>query len=341
MIVKKTVKFLKKFAIFFILLLVVTIFEGKTFYSFFNVMNILLSVSIYGIMICGSIFPLLVGGMDLSIGSTAAFSAILGVQVMAAGGFSVVSVLLGVLVALAVGGVIGLTNGAISYFFDVPALLTTISTQYIFYALAQLITKNRTLSGVGSELFDFIGSGTIFGIPFPIFIMLALGVVIFFLLNKTVFGREVYAVGGNKKASKMMGLNPAKIIILSYVLSGVSAAVGGLVLTSMNTMVRANTGYGYELYVFVGLMIGGVNFAGGEGTIQGALYGTVLVGLMNNVLMMIGVESTYHGMVQGLVIVVCVALSMQRRMKESGLGGKTLLRRLARNKTVITNGTDR
>ena len=324
---KELLKKSSKFFLLIVLVLIAAVFEGKAFFSFFNIMNILLSVSVYGIMICGSIFPLLVGGMDLSVGSVAAFSGIVGVLTMSHGGFTPGSVVLGVLAAAAAGALIGILNGAITYYFDVPALLTTISTQYIFYALAQLITENRTVSAVGSDIFDFIGSGTIARIPFPIFIMVGLTLIIYFVLNKTAFGRKVYAVGGNPKASKMMGIEPGKIMIIAYILSGVTAAVAGLVLTSMNTMVRANTGYGYELYVFIGLMIGGINFAGGEGTIQDGIFGSLLVGVLNNVLMMVGIDATYHKMVQGVVIIIAVALSASRAAKASGLNRRTSFRR--------------
>ena len=324
---KQLLKKTSKFFLLILLVLIAAIFEGKTFFSFFNIMNILLSVSVYGIMICGSIFPLLVGGMDLSVGSIAAFSGIIGVMTMTHGGFTTGSVVLGILAAAAAGALIGVLNGAITYYFDVPALLTTISTQYIFYALAQLITANRTVSAVGSKVFDFIGSGTIARIPFPIFIMAGFTLIIYFVLNKTAYGRKVYAVGGNPKASRMMGIHPGKVMIVAYVLSGVTAAIAGLVLTSMNTMVRANTGYGYELYVFIGLMIGGINFAGGEGTIQDGIFGSLLVGVLNNVLMMVGIDATYHKMIQGIVIIIAVALSARRIAKESGLDRKTTFRR--------------
>ena len=317
---KRIFQKMSKFFLLILLVLIALAFEGKAFFSFFNLMNILLSVSVYGIMICGSIFPLLVGGMDLSIGSVAAFSGILGVYVMQAGAFSLPSVLLGILVAIVCGMLIGIINGVITYYFSVPALLTTISTQYIFYALAQLITANKTISCVGSDLFYFLGSGTIAKIPFPIFIMAGFTLVIYFVLNKTSFGRQVYAVGGNAKATKMMGINPAGVTIKAYVLSGIAAAIAGLVLGSMNTMIKANTGYGYELYVFIGLMIGGINFAGGEGTIQDGIFGALLVGVLNNVLMMVGIDATYHKMVQGIVIIIAVGLSAHRAYRESGLG---------------------
>lgn len=313
---------LKSIALLLILLVIAAVFEGRAFFSFFNIMNILLSVSVYGIMICGSIFPLLVGGMDLSIGSVAAFSAIVGARVMIACGFSLAGILGGIFAAMLTGGLIGLLNGIVSYYFEVPALLATISTQYIFYAVAQLITENRTVSCGNSDIFEFIGSGTILGIPFPVYIMVFLAVLVYFILNKTVFGRQVYAVGGNVKASRMVGVNAGCVIMASYILSGIAAALGGIVLTSMNTMVKANTGYGYELYVFIGLMVGGVNFAGGEGTIQGGLFGALLVGVLSNVMMMVGIDATYHNMIQGIVIIIAVALTARRALVGSGMSKK-------------------
>lgn len=322
---KKIVDKLKSIVLLLILIAIAAIFEGRAFFSFFNMMNILLSVSVYGIMICGSIFPLLVGGMDLSIGSVAAFSAIAGARVMIASGFSLAGILSGIFIAMLVGGLIGLLNGIMSYYFEVPALLATISTQYIFYAVAQLITENRTVSCGNSDIFEFIGSGTILGIPFPVYILIFLAAFIYFVLNKTVFGRQVYAVGGNVKASRMVGVNAGRVVIASYILSGITAALGGIVLTSMNTMVRANTGYGYELYVFIGLMVGGVNFAGGEGTIQGGLFGALLVGVLNNVMMMVGIDATYHNMIQGIVMIIAVALTARRALINSGMSKKVSL----------------
>lgn len=307
----------KKFLMLIILLVIALIFQFQYFYTFYNIVNILLSVSVYSIMICGSIFPLLVGGMDLSVGAVAPFSAILCVQLMKSGGFTTQSVVFAIVVALLAGVGIGLINGIVTYYFNVPALLTTISTQYIFYGLAQHISDNQNISSNGSPIFDFIGTGTIARIPFPIIIALILTIIIYFLLSKTVFGSQVYAVGGNAKATAMMGISPARITIMAYVLSGFTSALAGIVLTSENTLVRATTGYGYELYVFIGLVIGGVNFAGGEGTIQGGIYGSIVVGVLTNLLNLFGVPSTYYQMIEGIVILIAVAINVRSNMSNN------------------------
>lgn len=321
----------KKFQRVFLLLaivLVMAIFQGRAFFTFFNMMNILLSISIYGIMICGSIFPLLIGGMDLSIGSVAAFSGALAAILISTGGYTGASVFWGILAGLGVGAAAGLVNGLITYLFNVPALLVTISTQYIMSGLVQRLTENRGISCNHSVFFSFLGGGVVGRIPFPIFIMLAMALVVYFVLKKTVLGRQVYAVGGNAVATKLMGASPFKITVFAYVISGLTAALAGIVLVSMNQMAKASTASGYELYVFIAMVVGGVSFAGGEGTVQGALFGALFVGVLTNALMLLGVDSTYHQLIEGVIIIAAVALNMRARMKGSGLQRGGFLARL-------------
>jgi len=164
---KKIGRFFVKTAVVWIIVILMCVIKGSVFCTTFNVMNILLSSSVYGIMICGSIFPLLVGGMDLSVGSVAAFCGTLCVKIMAANGFSTTGVLLGVLTAVASAAAIGFINAFFTEKFNVPALLMTISTQYIFYGFVQLLTSNHTVSAAGNPVFDYLGSGVLFGeIPF-------------------------------------------------------------------------------------------------------------------------------------------------------------------------------
>ena len=169
------------------------------------------------------------------------------------------------------------------------------------------------------ELFAFLGGGRFLGIPFSICILLIMTILSYIVLNKTVFGRNVYAVGGNAEACRLSGIKSKKVIIISYMASGFTAALAGIVLASMNRQAIAKAAQGYDNFVLTALVVGGASLMGGEGNITGAIWGAFLVGVISNGLRLMGVASDYHGIVKCLVIVIAVALDAHVRFKKSGL----------------------
>lgn len=314
---------LKRYSKIFILLgfmLVLTIIAPHSFPTIANLSNVLWSVSVIGIMVSGSIFAILVGGIDLSVGSMLALTGIIVVRIIRFFDYSVTGVLIGILAALLCGVLVGVVHGIIITKFKVPAFLITYATQSIISGISMILTNNKILGCLEPEAFTYIGIGKLLGLPVPVFIMAAVALISFYVLDKTQLGRYVYAVGGNPEASRLSGISDNGITMLAYIFSGLTAAIGGIVLASMTQQAMASTGSGYETEVITAAVIGGVSLAGGEGTVMGAIFGAVLVGLLNNGMNLMNVPSTHHGLVKGLVIITAVAVDiMGHQEKKKGL----------------------
>ncbi|MEA4929694.1 MAG: ABC transporter permease [Candidatus Limiplasma sp.] len=316
---KKQLKRFQKPLILLVVIAVMTILQPKVFLTWNNILSILYAISIYGVMICGMIFTILLGGIDLSVGPVAALSGAITVISMSAMGKTDGAVLAGVLLGLAAGALVGLLNGTIVSYFKVPAFLITLATQSIVNGLAQLTTGNKTIAAMDPPSFTFIGGAKLLGIPVPIFILALMMLLGYIVLNKTVFGQHVYAVGGNPQASSLSGVSVRKVSLLCYVISGLMAALAGIVLASMNQQAIAKAATGYENDVLTAIVVGGTSLMGGEGSIQGALFGAMLVGILNNGMRLMGVPSTYHTLVKGVIIIVAVAFDIYAINKNSGL----------------------
>lgn len=300
-------------------MLVLTVLQPGVFLTGANMKSILLSISVYGIMVCGTIFPILLGGIDLSVGAVAAAAGAFTVTWIVDHGFTDGAVVVGVLGGLFLGAAVGVVHGVIVTQFSVPPFLITLATQNIVYGVAQLLTENNVIACMEPASFAFLGGGRLLGVPFSIWIMLIMAVISYIILSKTVFGRNVYAVGGNAEACRLSGVRSRLVIILSYVASGLTAALSGIVLASMNRQAIAKAAQGYDNYVLTALVVGGASLMGGEGSIQGAIWGAFLVGVISNGLRLVGVASDYHGIVKCVVIVAAVALDAHVRYKKSGL----------------------
>ena len=320
---------LQKYTMPILLVLVAAIFSiaEPQFLSGQNFIGILLAMAIYGIMVCGAIYPILLGGIDLSVGGVAALSGLACVVMTTLQlGSTDFGVFVGIVAGLAAGAVIGLVQGLIIANFRVPAFLVTIAMQYIVYGLCQILNNNSTISLMGPESFTFIGSGRPLGIPFPIFILAFMAIVSFLILNFTVIGRRVYAVGGNPTASELSGISSKKVIYFSYMFSSFACAIAGIVLASFNKQTIPKAGMGYENDVITAIVVGGTSLMGGEGTIQGAILGALLVGVVSNGLLMIGVPAEFNAVVKGIIIIVAVALDARSRVLGSGLVRMSRLR---------------
>ena len=271
------------------------------------------SISVVGILTSGTIFTLLLGGIDLSIGSMMGLSACITVLMIQRFGYTNEGVIIGIACAVLFGVAAGFFHGVVITFFRVPAFLVTFATQSIFLGISQVLTNNKIISCLEPKLFTAIGLGRIGPFTFPIYLMIIIALISFFILSKTVFGRYVYAVGGNTEAARISGMNDKLVSISCYVFSGVTAALGGVVLASMTQQGMASTGSGYETDVITAAVVGGVSLVGGEGKIQDAIIGAVLVGLLNNGMNLVGVPSTHQGLIKGLVIIVAVAVDVAHK----------------------------
>ena len=307
-------------------IVILSILRPKAFLSLDNFSNVLWSVSVIGIMVSGTIFVVLIGGIDLSIATLCAFTATVVVSVTHALGDTPGAVAAGVVAALAVGALAGVVHGVIITTFNIPAFLVTFASQSVFMGLAMIMTNNKIVSCT-VPAFTAIGSMKILGFPLPVYFMIIIALISWYVLRKTVFGRYIYAVGGNPTASEISGINVRLASIMCYVLSGLTTALGGIVLASMTQQASSSTGAGYTNDVITAGVIGGVSLLGGVGTVPGAIFGAVLMGLLNNGLNLMSVPSTHAGLVKGLVIVVAVAFDALQHADQSRKKAKKVVKK--------------
>lgn len=297
-------------------LIIIAAVSCPTFLTPSNILSILLAVCIYGVMACGTIFPLLNGGIDLSIGSVAALSGSVMVLVTIASGYSTGGTILGIVLGLLAGTACGALNGLISYYFALPAFVVTLAMKNIILGVTQHITNRNTVICLYSNLMNWIGTGKILGVQFLIILFVIVFLIAWFALNRSKFGRYTYAVGGNEVASRYSGVNSRLVGISAYAISGFTAALSGVMLSCFNRQAVATQASGYDGNVLVMLVVGGVSMAGGEGSITGVLFGMLLIGIINNAMLLIGIGSMYQDMVQGILIVLAVALDVYSKKKK-------------------------
>ncbi len=303
-------------------LIVIASVASPSFLSRDNIVSILLAICIYGVMACGMTFALLNGGIDLSVGSVAALSGSVMVMTTVAMNYTVGGTLLGIALGILVGMLCGLVNGAVSYYFAIPSFIVTLAMKNIVLGIAQYVTGHNTIICLESKLVNWIGTGKILGIPFLIWFFVIVFAITWFVLNRTKFGKYTYATGGNEVASRYSGINSRMVGISAFVISGLPAALSGILLSCFNRQAIASQASGYDGNVLVILVVGGISMAGGEGNIVGTLFGMLLIGIINNAMLLIGIDSIYQDMVQGLLIVAAIAIDTYSKKKKLQVKGK-------------------
>jgi ribose transport system permease protein len=242
------------------------------------------------------------------------------------------------LLALGVGGGIGLINGLAVTVLRLPALIATLAMMSITRGVAYLISDGRNIAPV-PDIYVDIQALRIFGIPFVIIFTGLVALLAHFVLTRTRFGREIYATGGNAVAARLAGIQTNRVILLAYMISGVAAALGGLMITARLEAGAATAGFGYELTVISAVVIGGVSLFGGEGRIAGVLLGVILLGLVQNAVNLLNVPPNYDYIVSGTVIAAAAALDVyRRRYVETGLRKRTMLIRREKAQSRVPGG---
>ncbi|WP_285800525.1 ribose ABC transporter permease [Exiguobacterium sp. s78] len=286
----------------FAIVLVVSIMEPD-FLTLNNLFNILRQVSINALIAFGMTFVILTGGIDLSVGSILALSSAFVAGLMTDG----TSALIAVLAGLIVGAVMGALNGMIISLGKVAPFIATLATMTIFRGLTLVYTDGKPITGLSQGgWFELFGRGYFWIFPVPVLTMLIAFAVLYFILKKTTFGRYTYAIGGNEEAAKLMGIQVNKVKIMIYSLSGLMAALAGIILTSRLNSAQPTAGTSYELDAIAAVVLGGTSLSGGRGWIVGTLIGALIIGTLNNGLNLLGVSSFFQLVVKGLVILFAV-----------------------------------
>ncbi len=294
----------------FVGLVVVTIFmifASDKFLSGANLENIARQVSINAIIAVGMTCVILTGGIDLSVGPVMALSGTLTTGLMVAGVPAPVAIAIGLLIGVG----FGVGNGVFVAYLKMPPIIVTLATMGIARGLGLMYTDGYPISGM-PDWFAWFGRGTLFGIQVPILIMLLTYLFAWVLLQHTRIGRYIYAIGGNEEAVRLSGVRAPRFKLLVYSISGLTAAIAGLVLSSRLMSGQPNAGVGFELDAIAAVVLGGASIAGGRGVIVGTLVGAMLLGVLNNGLNMLGVSPYVQSVIKGAIILLAIYISRQR-----------------------------
>ncbi|MDR1797639.1 MAG: ABC transporter permease [Clostridiales Family XIII bacterium] len=283
-------------------------FLSPVFFSSNNIMNILRQASPNLIAATGMALIILSGEIDLSVGSLQAFAGVLGVMAMNRTG----SIFMGVVVTLAVGCGAGFFNGFLVTKLKLNSLIATLGTMAIFRGVIMVITQ-AVSQPIRVKGFSEIGMGSIGIFPIPLLIAILLILFFYFVLNNTIFGRYIYAVGGNKDASTLAGLSVTRIKLMVFVVGNILFAVSAVILTSRLDSGQPIAGSGMEMTVIAAVILGGVSLSGGSGSLIGAIIGVLILNVLQNGLVLMDVNTFYHDIVRGVVIIVAVYLDVQRK----------------------------
>ncbi|WP_028452138.1 ABC transporter permease subunit [Chitinilyticum aquatile] len=271
-----------------------------------NLLNVMRQVSINALIAFGMTLVILLGGIDLSVGSILALSSVFTAMLIANFGIDPVAA---TCIGVAAGAAMGAANGLIIAKGKVAPFIATLATMTILRGLSLQFSEGRPVTGLNSDFFSMLGGGYIANlIPIPVVGMLVMFGVFWFVLKKTVFGRHVYAVGGNEEASRLSGLSVDSVKIWVYTISGAMSAMAGIILTSRLNSAQPTAGAGYELDAIAAVVLGGTSLTGGRGWIFGTLVGALLIGVLSNGLNLLGVSSFYQLVVKGIVILLAVLM---------------------------------
>lgn len=297
-----------------ILLLAVATVRYDGFLTIRNISNILVQSSINGIISVGMMLVIVLGGIDLSVGSVAALAAVTSAQLINSS-----SLLVAVLLPIFIGMTVGFISGILIVKLDMNAFIATLSTQFFARGLTHVLSESKNVTvDKTNEAFTFIGSGKIFGVvPVQVIIFLVVILVMGFILTYTSYGRCIYAIGGNKEAAKMMGARVDKNTVIAYIISGGLAALAGIVLCARLGSGQPTSGIGYETDAIAAVVMGGTLLTGGWGTMRGTFMGIITLSVINNILNLEGnLSSWWQDVILGtLVLIIIIAQSSPRRSR--------------------------
>ncbi len=284
-----------------------------------NILNILRNVSMQGLIAFGMTMVIIAGEIDLSVGSAVAFSgcltAFLSGWLAGAGVALPLAIAIGILVALLAGLLFGILTGFLRVRYQVPSFITTLALMTGLTGAAELITNGFPLTPF-PEWYNFIGGGYLAGIPFPAIVFLLTFALMHVLMNYTTFGRSVYAVGGNAEAARLSGISVPFVKMAVLGITGILAAVSGVMVSSEIMSGTATTAKGWELDIIAAVIIGGTSLMGGVGRIWGTMIGVIFLGIIINGMTLLNVSEYWQHVVRGLLILAAVLLNRMQQPAE-------------------------
>jgi ribose transport system permease protein len=320
---------IQKFAALGSLFMLIAVFSATSsaFFTIDNGMTVALQVTSIAFLGIGATCVIITGGIDLSVGSVLALAGVVAALAVKDYGMPV---WIGMIIGILTGSICGFINGLLVTRMKLPPFIATLGMMMIARGVALQITGARAVSGLG-ESFGELGNGALFrivtigddgfptvvfpGIPYPVILMVLIAVAVSYMLNRSVLGRHIYAVGSNADAARLSGVNVSRIVSFTYVLSGTLAGLTGCVLMSRLVTAQPNEGVMYELDAIASAVIGGTSLIGGVGTISGTAIGAFVIGILRNGLNMNGVSAFTQQIIIGLVILVTVWIDQLRNRR--------------------------
>ena len=288
-------------ALVYIVLAIALSILSDRFLTVSNQINILRQATINGIVAVGMTLVILTAGIDLSVGSVLALSAVVSADLLKQG----IPVPLGILVALTIGGLMGMVNGLIITKGRIPPFIATLGMLTVGRGLTLMYTQGKPFTGLPAA-FRFIGAGSLGPVPMPIVVAGLVFIIGGIVLSRTRFGEYVYLLGDNPLAARLAGINTHRMIILVYMISGICAALAGMILIARLDSAQPVIGQGYEFDAIAAVVVGGTSFSGGEGTLLGTLLGALLIETLNNGLNLLNVSPLWEQVVKGVVIALAL-----------------------------------
>lgn len=304
-------------------------FIAPNFLNASNLISMAKHSAIWAIMAMGMTYVILGGGIDLSVGSIA------GLCGMLAGGLIIEGLRLEIfniviffhtpmiiLIVLLIGIILGSINGLLITRLGVAPFIATLGLMYMARGFALLRSGGKTFPnligdpGLGNTGFPRLGAGTFLNIPLVVWLAIIIAIVAFYVSKKTPFGRHVYAVGGNEDAAKLSGIRVNRVKMATYMFSGFTAALTGLILASQLMASHPATGESYELTTIAAVVLGGTSLSGGRGTVGGSVIGALILGVLNDGLVMVGVSSFWQTVIKGMVVVLAVVIDQYQLSKQ-------------------------
>ncbi len=305
----KFVDLYSKYGVLLILVIVFLIcsFSSPAFLQWSNILSTLNQAAITMVLTCGMTMLLISGHADLSAGSIVALTSIVCALTMKMTGSAVLAIGVSVLAGI----ICGLLNGMGVCVLKISFFIITLATTMILRGMAYILTDGAPIYGMGKIM--SLGQGSLLGIPNLIWIAAGVIIVTFIILSKTVYGRYLYAIGGNPEAAVASGINVKKDIILAFIIMGMISSISGIMLAG-----RTNGGYpsaaeGYEFDAIIAAVLGGTSFNGGVGGVIGSIFGAIIIALINNGMNLVGISAYYQDIVKGVIIVAAVFIDLKTR----------------------------
>lgn len=287
-----------------LILLIICLFAtflSKSFLNISNLFNVFKQVTVAGIIGCGMTFVILTGGIDLSVGSILGLSGVVASGVLASTG----NTFLAVATALAIGTVCGTANGFFISHCGIPPFIATLGIMTLLRGCVLIYTKGSPIP-VKSEVYKFIGKGSVIGVPVPVIILILLFLAAHYILTQTPFGRSIYAVGGNREAARLSGISVKRTEWTAYIMNGLLSGIAAVVLTARLGSAQSTSGQGIEMDAIAAVILGGTSLSGGTGFVLPTVVGAMIMGIIDNILTLMNVNPHATSIVKGSVVLIAV-----------------------------------